>query len=74
MDLIKLKQYLQERKTASMHDLLLHFRTEASTIEPLLATWIRKGKVKKHSQKAAASCKGCCKCDPATLEAYEWIG
>lgn len=74
MDLISLKKYLRERKTASLHDLLLHFRTEASAIQPLLETWISKGKVKKHSAQTAASCKGCCKCDPATLESYEWIG
>ncbi|WP_028318090.1 FeoC-like transcriptional regulator [Desulfobulbus elongatus] len=73
MDLISLKNYLRARKVAPLQDMALHFQTEAETVRPLLAIWMQKGKVRKRSDDAATGCKGCCKCDPATIELYEWI-
>jgi hypothetical protein len=73
MDLIILKQYLQKRKIAPLHDIALHFRTDVNTIEPMLDLWIGKKKVKKHSGNLGCQ-KGCCACDPSTIVSYEWIG
>ena len=72
MDLIQLKSYLRTRKIVPLHDIALHFRTDVATIRPLLAVWIGKGKVRQRPG-SAAPCKGCCQCDPATIEVYEWI-
>jgi hypothetical protein len=73
MDLIQLKEYLRARKIAPLQDMALHFRTDVTTIRPLLAIWVGKGKVRQRPG-SAVPCKGCCQCDPATIEVYEWIG
>ncbi len=73
MDLIQVKQYIRERGIAPLQDVAVHFRVDVDTIKPLLEVWVQKGKTRKHSGSTRA-CKGCCKCDPATLEAYEWTG
>ena len=71
MDLMQIKQYLRTRKSAPLRDLALHFQVEAETVRPLLETWMRKGKVRKHPGQTA-TCAGCCRCDLATVEIYEW--
>jgi putative ferrous iron transport protein C len=73
MDLIMLKKYLQERRIAPLYDIALHFRSDVTTIEPMLDLWIHKKKVKKHSGSLGCR-KGCCACNPATIVSYEWIG
>ena len=73
MDLIQLKQYLRERRVAPLQDVALHFKVDIETVRPLLEVWINKGKLRKKGG-AAGACKGCCKCDPATIEIYEWTG
>lgn len=72
MDLIQLKTYLKAQKLTPLQDMVLHFQTEVGTIRPLLAIWIGKGKVRQVPG-AAPSCKGCCQCDPAGIEVYEWL-
>jgi DeoR/GlpR family transcriptional regulator of sugar metabolism len=72
MDLIQLKHYLRERKIVPLQDVALHFKAEIETVRPLLETWMKKGKLQKQNGSLGA-CKGCCKCDPATIELYEWI-
>ncbi len=72
MDLIQLKHYLRTRKIIPIQDAAYHFQVEVETLRPLLQVWIDKGKVRQRRETAAA-CKGCCKCDPATIEFYEWI-
>lgn len=73
MDLLQVKHYLRERRIVPLQDVAVHFRVEVDTVRPLLELWVNKGKAKKHVG-AAGTCKGCCKCDPATLETYEWTG
>ena len=73
MDPLAIKRYLQERKVATLHDIAVPVRREPETVRPMLALWLGKGKVKKIAGSAGCS-KGCCKCDPTTLELYEWIG
>lgn len=72
MDLIQLKRYLRERKVVPLQDMAHHFRTDVETVRPLLAVWIEKGKVRRLPGSVNA-CKGCCQCDPATIETYAWI-
>ena len=73
MDLIQVRDYLAERGGAPLPDIAMHFQVDAATIRPLVDVWVRKGKARKLTGEAAG-CKGCCKCDPATLESYEWLG
>lgn len=72
MDLIQLKKYLRDRKIAPLQDVAHHFQVEVDTVRPLLDVWMGKGKVRRR-QETATACKGCCKCDPASIEVYEWI-
>jgi len=72
MDLIQLKHYLRERNITPLQDAAYYFNVDVETIRPLLNIWVAKGKVRKRSEIGGA-CKGCCKCDPATVETYEWI-
>jgi len=69
---IEIRKYLQERKLATLHDIALHFRMTTEAITPMLELWVNKGKVKKHAGSPGCS-RGCCKCDPATIETYEWL-
>ena len=72
MDLIQLKQYLRQRRVVPLQDMAHHFHTDVDTVRPLLAVWMAKGRVRRRAG-AAGTCKGCCQCDPATIEVYEWI-
>lgn len=72
MILTELKQYLSVRRRVPLADLVHRFDMEPDVLRPMLAHWIRKGKVRKEVM--AGGCgTGCCKCDPDTLEVYEWI-
>jgi putative ferrous iron transport protein C len=68
---VAIKKYLLSRKLATLQEIATHFRMETNTVVPMLDLWVFKGKVKKH---ASPGCrKGCCHCDPASLESYEWL-
>ena len=69
---IAIRRYLQQRKMATLHDIAAHFQMDKSAVKPMLEIWIQKGKVKKHNNNLGCS-KGCSKCDPATIETYEWL-
>ena len=69
---IDVKRYLSIRKLATLRDIAVHFRMDTEALRPMLDLWVRKGKVKRHSGKLGCQ-KGCCRCDPATIAAYEWI-
>jgi len=70
---IDIRQYLSERKFATLNDIAVHFRKTTETVSPLLDLWIRKGKVVKYDNNLGCR-KGCCKCDPAAVITYEWVG
>jgi len=72
MDLITLKQYLRARKVTPIQDAAHHFRVDIDAIRPLFDVWLHKGKIRKLLDTGGA-CKGCCKCDPARVEVYEWV-
>lgn len=72
MILMELKQYLSERGQVPLADLVHRFEVQPEALRGMLAHWIRKGKVRQRLP-AGACGNGCCKCDPETLEVYEWI-
>ncbi|KKO20263.1 MAG: sugar metabolism transcriptional regulator [Candidatus Brocadia sp.] len=73
MILSELKRYLSERGMATLNDMAIHFDMEPDAVCGVLEHWIRKGKVRKHSE-PVVKCKTCVKCDPAMIEVYEWVG
>jgi len=72
MLLSELRDYLRLNRRALLADMSNRFDMEPDAIRGMLQKWIRKGKVRKMSGDSSCS-TGCCKCDPATLELYEWI-
>ena len=71
MILSELRYYLREEQRVTLHDLVVHFNTDADALRGMLETWIKKGKVKRLSPNANCG-TGCCKCDPTLTELYEW--
>jgi hypothetical protein len=49
-----------------------HFDIDADALRGMLRKWISKGKVRQLDLGASCS-TGCCKCDPAMTELYEWV-
>ena len=73
MILSDIKHYLSTRGQATLADMALHFHSSPDAVRGMLEVWAGKGKVRRHM--AAASCgTSCSKCDPASIEIYEWIG
>ncbi len=71
MILSDLRHYLQRHHRAALFDMSLHFDTDPEALRGMLGKWIAKGKVVKLP--AGTLCgSGCCHCDPATIEIYEW--
>jgi len=73
MILIELKEYLQKQKRATLMEIAIHFETPPDAMRGMLAHWIRKKKVHILPLDSVCSDKSCCKCDPKSLEIYEWI-
>ncbi len=73
MILSEIKQYLASHRVLPLHDIALHFNMEADAMRGILGKWIQKGKLKKIPGTAGCQ-KGCCQCDPATIETYQWLG
>ncbi|MGH8497956.1 MAG: FeoC-like transcriptional regulator [Methylococcales bacterium] len=72
MILSELKVYLQQNRRVMLTDMARRFDMEPDTLRGMLTKWVNKGKVRKVASNAACS-GGCCKCDPASLELYEWL-
>lgn len=72
MVLTELRNYLQVNRRVLLADLSNHFDVDPDALRGMLQKWLNKGKVRKLSGDRECS-SGCCKCDPATLEVYEWI-
>lgn len=74
MLLTEIKDYIKERKTATLADLRMHFRTSPDEMRGMMETWVKKGKIIKHEAESGG-CHGCssCKChENENLEVYEW--
>ncbi len=72
MILTDLKKYIQQRKLATLQDMAFHFKMDTETIRPMLSKWQAKGKIRRHANNSGCA-KGCCQCDSATIETYEWL-
>jgi putative ferrous iron transport protein C len=71
MILSQLRDYIAERRRLSLQDLANHFDTDPEALRGMLAILERKGRVRKLA--AGAACGGCCNCDQAAPELYEWV-
>ena len=67
-----INSYLAEHGRASMADLTNRFDVAPAALRGMLDLLAKKGRIAR--LKAAGDCGSCCKCDPATLEIYEWRG
>jgi hypothetical protein len=70
--LSELRAYLQEQKRVALKDMALKFNIEADALRGMLEKWISKGYVKKLPSGTLCN-TGCCQCDPALIEIYEWV-
>jgi hypothetical protein len=71
MILSELRSYLKEKKRVTLHELVVHFDIDADALRGMLGKWISKGKVRQLPVGSGCG-TGCCKCDPALTEFYEW--
>ncbi len=71
MILSELRNYVKERKSVALRDLMLHFDTDAEALRGMLQVLISKGYVIKASAKEACG-TSCCKCDSTLTEIYEY--
>ncbi len=72
MILSELRDYLQLNRRVALIDMSNHFDIAPDALRGMLDRLIAKGRVEKLPQGTACS-GGCCKCDPATTEIYEWV-
>ena len=73
MILSEIRNYLKEHGRAAVYDLAQAFDAETDAIRGMLSEWERRGKVRRLP--GGTPCGGgCCKCDPASVEIYEWRG
>ena len=73
MILSEVRDYLRTHHRAALSDLALRFGTDPAALRGMLDKWIAKGRVEKLPSGTACG-GGCCKCDPETIEIYEWKG
>jgi predicted metal-binding protein len=71
MILFKLRDYLQQRKTASLQDLAQHVQSDPEVVRSMLEQWIRKGRVYRIAT-TGSQCGNCTHCNPLTFELYSW--
>jgi putative ferrous iron transport protein C len=72
MILSDLRSYLKEQRRVALKDMEMRFNIDADALRGMLGTWINKGYVRKLPTGTSCS-SGCCKCDPALTELYEWV-
>ncbi len=73
MILSDIRRYLKLHGRAALHDLAVHFNSEPDAIRAMLGEWERRGQVRRLPGGTACG-GGCNRCDPASVELYEWCG
>jgi hypothetical protein len=69
----ELTAYLSEHKRAALIDLSNRLGSDPEALRAMLSMLERKGRVRK--MPAGTACGGgCAKCEPASVELYEWVG
>jgi hypothetical protein len=71
MILSRLNDYLRLHRRASLVDMAHGIGSSPDALRGMLAALERKGRVRRLA--AGAACSGCGKCDPNTVELYEWV-
>ena len=71
MILTDIRDYLRERKQATLADIALHVQSQPDTVRPMLQRLIDKGQVSRELVSSDCGSK-CNKCDPAAREIYFW--
>jgi hypothetical protein len=72
MLMTELRDYLSERKRASLSDISLRFDIPPDALVGMLSVWMAKGRVRRLRDRLP--CGTCGKCESATTDIYEWIG
>ena len=73
MNLLEIKNYLQQVKIASITKLCAHFNCDSDMLRNMMSHWMRKGCIRQFIQSSECG-KTCGKCaTPPALEIYEWI-
>lgn len=72
MLLSDVKNYLRNHRRVLLVDLANRFDMEPDALRCMLQKWVSKGRLRRVSADTGCA-QGCCKCDPATLEFYEWL-
>lgn len=73
MILSELRDYLKEQRRVALIDLVNHFGVDAEALRGMLGKWISKGNLRKLPSGTTCGSSTCCKCDPASIELYEWL-
>ncbi|HID45137.1 MAG TPA: sugar metabolism transcriptional regulator [Chromatiaceae bacterium] len=73
MILSELRDYIKNRQRVALLDMAHHFDAEPDALRGMLDKWVAKGRIERLPQGTECG-GGCCKCDPATTEIYEWKG
>lgn len=71
MILSRVNDYLRERRRASLMDMAHGLDASPDALREMLAILERKGRVRRLPSGTACG-GGCCKCNPADIELYEW--
>ncbi|HLD16304.1 MAG TPA: FeoC-like transcriptional regulator, partial [Coxiellaceae bacterium] len=66
------KTFLEQKKTANLEEIARHIQQDVDAVRPMLAHWIRKGKVVRLANPAGCG-SSCQQCQPANAEVYGWI-
>lgn len=75
MILSQLTAYLAERKRAPLIDISHRLGSDPEALRMMLRMLERKGRVRKLPGPGGIACTGGCdKCDPLSVEVYEWSG
>ena len=72
MILSDLRDYLKQRPSVALVDLVNHFNCDADALRGMMQRWFNKGNLRKLSNDKACGTT-CCKCDPNLTEIYQWI-
>ena len=72
MILSDLRNFLKQQRRVALKDMEVHFNIDANALRGMLDKWVNKGYVKKLPLGTTCA-SGCCQCDPALTEIYEWV-
>ncbi len=72
MILSRVSDYMKQHRRASVLDLAHGLDAAPDALKGMLGILERKGRVRRLS--AGTACNGCPKCDPNSVELYEWVG